>query len=127
MATFITVEGNLTGDPVLRTVPAASERESAMVSNLRIAVSERERDRSSGEWVSTPPVFYDVAVWGAPAEHVAGLTTGDRVVVHGELRRRVWADPDGAKRRSDTITAEMIGASLRFTAVAPVRERAAQP
>ena len=86
MSTIVTVEGNLTGDPVLRTVPAreanAGERQ---VANLRIAVSDRVRDEG-GEWVNTEALYYDVALWGPAAAHATRLSTGDRVVVHGDLR-----------------------------------------
>jgi single-stranded DNA-binding protein len=54
--------------------------------------------------VSTSPEFSAVTVWDAPAQFVAGLITGDRVMVHGELRSRQWTDADGQLRRTDTIT-----------------------
>lgn len=127
MFTVVTVEGNLTADPVLRAVPAEPGRgadlrgrQAAQVANLRIAVSERERD-ARGIWVSTEPVFYDVAVWGSAAPHAAALRAGDRVVVHGELTARSWTGQDGQVRCSSTITAAMVGASLRYVPVQPAR------
>ena len=83
MSTIVTVEGNLTGDPVLRTVPAREANDGErQVTNLRMAVSDRVRDEG-GEWVNTEALFYDVAVWGPAAAHAARLSTGDRVVVTG--------------------------------------------
>ena len=124
MTTIVTVEGNLTGDPVLRTVPAreanAGERQAA---NLRVAVSDRVRDEG-GEWVNTEALYYDVAVWGPAAAHAARLSTGDRVPVHGDLRVRSYtstATGESQLRHSPTITAAMIGASLRYADVQVTR------
>jgi single-stranded DNA-binding protein len=124
MSTIVTVEGNLTGEPVVRTVPAseadAGERQ---VANLRIAVNDRVRDEA-GEWGNTEPLFYDVAVWGAAAAHTARLSSGDRVMVHGELRVRSYtssASGEAQLRHSPTIRASMIGASLRYADVTVAR------
>lgn len=129
MNTAITVEGNLTADPTYRTA-ATREPDTTHggpdavltgVANLRIAVSDRYRD-PAGAWLTTDPVFYDVAVWGTPATHVVDtLRSGDRVLVHGGLRLRSWVGEDGQTRHTPTITADMIGLSLRYTALTASR------
>lgn len=122
MSTVITVEGNLTTDPTHTHLHAAgSDGEkhaggdaTVPVTNLRIAVSDRYRD-DTGTWVDSEPVFHDVVVWGAPAVHAAAtFRTGDRVLVHGQHRLRNWTGNDGVARIASTITAVMIGASVRF-------------
>ena len=131
MSTVITVEGNLTADPTHTRVPAAGTdgeghadgSATVPVTNLRIAVSDRYRD-DTGNWVSSEPVFHDVAVWGAAAIHVANtFRTGDRVLVHGTHRVRSWTGNDGVPRTTSTITAAMIGASVRYV-VAQLPRRA---
>jgi hypothetical protein len=47
------------------------------VTNLRIAVSSRRKNRD-GEYADTPPVFYDVTVWGPVAENVAAHRSDHR-------------------------------------------------
>lgn len=129
MNTAITVEGNLTADPTYRTAATRGPDTArggpdavlTPVTNLRIAVSDRYRD-PAGAWLTTDPVFYDVAIWGTPATHAAAtLRSGDRVLVHGELRLRSWTGEDGQTRHIPTITADMIGLSLRYATVVPPR------
>ena len=136
MSTVITVEGNLTTDPTHTYVPASSSEgeqhaggeATVPVTNLRIAVSDRYRD-DTGTWVNSEPVFHDVVIWGAPAIHAAAtFRTGDRVLVHGQHRLRTWTGSDGVARVASTITAVMIGASVRFVdARLPRRSAAGVP
>jgi single-strand DNA-binding protein len=119
MTSIVTVEGNLTSDPRLRYTPAGKA-----VANLRIAVSARRKDRASGEYQDTPPLFVDVTVWGPSAENTAeSLHTGDRVLVTGSSYLSTWADAAGDQRTSYVLDAEAIAVSLRYATATPVKAR----
>lgn len=71
--------GNLTADPVLRTLESGRK-----VANFSVATNEPYRDRE-GEWQQRTE-FHRVSVWGAGAERAAErLATGDQVQVCGRL------------------------------------------
>jgi single-strand DNA-binding protein len=116
MTSTITVEGNLTSDPRFNYTSNGKP-----VVNLRVAVSSRRKGRD-GEYHDTPPVFYDVTVWGTPAEHVANsLTCGDRVLVTGHTYVEAYTDNTGDQRTKQVLDADAIGASLRYTTATPVK------
>src|SRR5919198_4595943 len=109
MSTTITTEANLTADPELRFTKTTGQA----VATLRLAVSAR-RKNLDGDYVDTPPVFFEATVWGALAEHAAdSLHKGDRVLVHGSLYDEEWTDRDGHARFKHVIQVSSIGASLR--------------
>ncbi len=116
MTSTITVEGNLTADPRFNYTSTGKA-----VANLRIAVSSRRKNRD-GEYADTPPVFYDVTVWGTPAEHVADcLHSGDRVLVTGHTYLEAYTDSTGDQRTKPVIDADAIGVSLRYATATPVK------
>ncbi len=119
MNATITVEANLTSDPRLAYTAAGKA-----VANLRVAVSSRRKGRD-GEYADTPAVFYDVTVWGQPAEHVAeSLTCGDRILINGSTWSDTYTDATGGertKRTKQVIEADAIGVSLRYHAATPVK------
>jgi single-strand DNA-binding protein len=119
MTSIVTVEGNLTTDPRLHYTPAGKA-----VANLRIAVSARRKDRTTGDYQDTPPVYYEVTVWGPAAENAAeSLHTGDRVVVVGSTYVSSWTDAAGEQRTSYVLDADAIGVSLRYATATPVKAR----
>ncbi len=119
MTSIVTVEGNLTSDPRLHYTPAGKA-----VANLRIAVSARRKDRATGEYQDTPPLFVDVTVWGPAAENTAeSLHTGDRVLVTGSTYLSTWTDAGGEQRTSYVLDADAIGVSLRYATATPVKAR----
>lgn len=86
MTTQISTEGNLTADPTVRYTTNGKP-----VATLRIAVSDRRR--KGEEYVDTVTVFYDVEVWGKPAENAANsFRKGDRITVTGQHYLRPWTD-----------------------------------
>jgi len=98
----VTMTGNLTRDPELRTTPGGTS-----VCSMRIACNTRRRD-ASGEWVDKPN-FFDVTVWGAQGENCAQyLSKGRPVAVDGRLEWREWDDQSGNKRQSVDIIAESV-------------------
>jgi single-strand DNA-binding protein len=90
--------GNLGRDVECRTFQNGDK-----VANLRIAVTEKWKDKSSGErkemteWVA-------VAVFG-PLAGVAEqiLSKGSKVFVSGKLRTRKWQDQSGQDRYSTEV------------------------
>ena len=90
--------GNLGADPEIR-----SFRSGDKVANLRISVSEKWKDRNTGErkekteWVS-------VAVFG-PLAGIAEqyLRKGSKVFVSGKLTTRKWQDQSGQDRYSTEV------------------------
>ena len=75
MSGMISVIGNLGADAEKREINGQT------VTNLRVGVRVGYGDRAVSTW-------WDVAVWGKPAEWAAELRKGDRVTVMGELQAR---------------------------------------
>jgi single-strand DNA-binding protein len=116
MSSTVVVEGNLTADPRLNVTSTGKA-----VANLRIAVSSRRKDRN-GEYADTPPVFYDVTVWGPVAENVAAsVHAGDRVIVAGSSYLDSYRDATGEPRTKHVLDADAIGVSLRYATATPVK------
>src|SRR5204862_8207932 len=98
----VTVTGNLTRDPELRSIPSGTS-----VCKLRIAVNTRRKD-ASGQWVDKPN-YFDVTVWGQQGENCATyLQKGRPVAVQGRLEWREWQDQQGNKRQSVDIIANSV-------------------
>jgi single-strand DNA-binding protein len=106
----ITIVGNLAEDPTLRYTKGG-----AAVSNLRVLENTGRYDRAKSTWVEDDePTGYNVTAWGALAENAAeSLHAGDAVIVAGTIATEAY-EVDGAKRTRQVITAENLGASLRF-------------
>jgi single-strand DNA-binding protein len=108
MDTFVTIVGNLTGDPELRFTPNG-----VAVANVRLAVTPRVRE--GDQWKDADTSFFRVNVWRQQAENVAEtLTKGTRVIVTGKLRNRSWQTDGGEQRTVTEIEAEEIGPSLKW-------------
>lgn len=84
------IVGNLGGDPELRYMQSGDA-----VCNFSVAVSERWRDRRSGEQQERT-TWYRVAVWGAQAENCnTYLAKGRRVLVTGNVSARGYINNNG--------------------------------
>ena len=80
----VTLVGNLTADPVLKQL-----NDDRKVCNLRVAVNDQK---------GQPPMFIDVATFGAQADACAKyLAKGRAVAVTGRLVYREW-DDNGTRR-----------------------------
>lgn len=113
----VTVDGNLTRDPELRSTSGGTS-----VCKLRIAHNSRRKD-GSGNWTDVPN-YFDVTVWSGTGEWIAtNVQKGARVVVQGRLQWREWEATDGSgKRQAVDIVADNIvvmkdggGGGQRFT------------
>lgn len=94
--------GNLTRDPELKYVPGGTA-----VSNLRLAVNNRYRDKN-GEYKDVA-CFITVVVWGRQAENCNQyLNKGSAVFVEGTLQSRSWQTSDGQKRNVIEVRANRV-------------------
>jgi single-strand DNA-binding protein len=94
--------GNLTKDPELRYTPNGTA-----VTNLRIAVNRKFKDRS-GE-LKEDTCFITITAWDKQAEICNQyLQKGRAVFVEGILQSRSWETGDGQKRSTIDVRAERI-------------------
>jgi single-strand DNA-binding protein len=91
--------GNLGRDPETRSFPNGGK-----VVNLRIATSERWRDRNTGENKERTE-WHSVAIFSEPLARVAEqyLRKGSKVYVEGQLETRKWQDQSGQDRYSTEV------------------------
>ena len=95
--------GNLTHDPELRSLPSGTA-----VCQLRLAVNDRVKDRTTGEWTDYAN-YFDVTVFGPQGERCAQyLARGRQVAVDGRLRWRQWETQDGQKRSKVEVVADTV-------------------
>ncbi|MCY4464797.1 MAG: single-stranded DNA-binding protein [Chloroflexi bacterium] len=94
------IVGYLGRDPELRYLQSGQA-----VCNLNVAVSERWRDRNSGEQ-REKTTWYRVAVWGAQAEPCnTYLSKGKQVMVTGNVSARGYLNNNGEAAASLDLTA----------------------
>ena len=94
----VTLMGNLTRDPELRTIPSGQS-----VCSFSLALN-RSYKNADGEWQETTD-YVDVTAWGALGERVAQyVTKGRPVLVSGRLQSRSW-EQDGQKRSKVEVVA----------------------
>jgi single-strand DNA-binding protein len=87
----VTLMGNLTRDPELRTTPNG-----ASVCSFSLALN-RSYKNSEGNWTEATD-YIDIVAWGPLGERVAQyLTKGRPALVSGRLQSRSW-EQDGNKR-----------------------------
>ena len=99
--------GNLGADPEIRSLNSGDK-----VANLRLAVSERWKDKNTGErkekteWVS-------VVVFGNLVSVIENyVKKGSKLYVSGKLQTRKWQHSDGTDRYSTEIVLQGFDAKL---------------
>lgn len=108
--TVITIVGNLTADPELRTT-----RNGGTVANFSIAATPRVYDRQSNQWVDGDALFLRCSAWRDLATHCAqSLAKGMRVIAQGRLQQRSYQAQDGSNRTVIELQVDEIGPSLRY-------------
>lgn len=111
--TMITIRGNIGADPVLHVGPSGGK-----VARLSVAVSSTKFRPSSGEFVTSPPQWFAVKVFGPMAENVCGsVSKGTPVIVRGELVTDTWTGESGEQRSMQLIRADAFGVDLRHGTV----------
>jgi single-strand DNA-binding protein len=84
------------------------------VVNLRVGMTPRRMDTSTGEWKDGPSSFFTVNCWRKLALNVsASMHKGDPVIIRGRLRMRSWND-DGKTRTTVEIEAESVGHDVAY-------------
>ena len=91
--------GNLGRDPEVRTFPSGGK-----VCNLRIATSERWRDKATGE-NREKTEWHSVAIYNENLVRIAEqyLRKGSKVYLEGQLETRKWQDQSGQDRYTTEI------------------------
>ncbi|KMY86836.1 Single-stranded DNA-binding protein [Candidatus Paraburkholderia calva] len=95
--------GNLGADPETRSLPSGDA-----VANIRLATTDRYRDKASGEFKELTE-WHRVAFFGRLAEVVRDyLKKGSSVYIEGRIRTRKWTDQSGQERYSTEIVADQM-------------------
>ncbi len=102
----VTITGNLTRDPELRTLPSGMA-----VCELGVAVNHRRKDNATDQWIEEPN-YFNVVVFGSQGENCARyLSKGRPVAVDGRLRWSSWEDKNGGGKRSKV---EIVAQTVQF-------------
>ncbi|MDP0925688.1 single-stranded DNA-binding protein [Paracoccus onubensis] len=99
--------GNLGADPEIRTMQSGDK-----IANLRIAVSEKWRDKQSGEQREKTE-WVPIVIFGPLAKTAEQyLRKGSKVFVAGKFTTRKWQDQSGNDRYSTEIVLQGFDAKL---------------
>ena len=100
--------GNLGADPEIR-----SFQNGGKVANLRIATSERWKDKNTGEQREQTE-WHTVAIFSEGLVSVVEryLSKGSKVFVEGKLQTRKWQDQSGNDRYSTEVVIQGFGGTL---------------
>lgn len=108
--TVITIIGNLTADPEMRTT-----RNGSTVANFSIAATPRVYNSQANQWEDGQALFLRCSAWRDLASHcVQTLHKGMRVIAQGRLQQRSYQAQDGSNRTVIEMTVDEIGPSLRY-------------
>lgn len=111
----ILMEGNLTADPVLRTLESGT-----MVCEFSIA---SDRYFKNGEDIEKEVSFFDVESWSRLAQSCAqNLTRGRGVRVVGRLKQDRWTSSTGEKMSRVKIVAEHVEFKPAFNKKSEIEE-----
>lgn len=121
--TIITIIGNLTRDPELRTLNNGSN-----VVNFTIAASERRFNRDTNQWEDGDTLFLNCSAWDtqhAPlASNIANsLAKGMTVIAQGRLTQRQYETETHEKRTVVELRVDQIGPSLRRSTAQVTRQQ----
>lgn len=108
--TVITVVGNLTADPEMRTTSNGST-----VANFSIASTPRTWNRNTNQFEDGQALFLRCSAWRDLASHCAqSLRKGMRVIAQGRLQQRSYQAQDGSNRTVIELQVDEIGPSLKY-------------
>lgn len=96
--------GHLGADPETRYRDSGE----AMVTNIRIATTDRYKDKNSGEMKELTE-WHRIAFFGKLAEVSSQyLRKGSQIYIEGRIRTRKWQDQSGQDRYSTEIVGELM-------------------
>jgi single-strand DNA-binding protein len=97
--------GNLGADPESRTTPGG-----LTVTNIRVATTEKRKDRQSGDLVEETE-WHRIVMFDRLAEVAREyLRKGSQVYIEGQIRTNKWQDKDG----NDRYTTEIIARDMQM-------------
>ena len=98
----VTISGNLTRDPELRTTQGGMA-----VMGFGVAVNDRRKNQQTGEWEDVPN-FVDCTMFGTRAQSVMKyLGKGSKVAIDGKLRYSQWETDAGKRSKLEVIVDEI--------------------
>jgi single-strand DNA-binding protein len=104
----ICFSGFVASEPIFRQYDSGTTS-----AKLRVAYTERRRNRDTGEWSDGPTTFLTVQCWRTLAENVARcLRKGEPVIVRGRLQTRRFQNAEGEWRQVVEVDASAIGHDL---------------
>ena len=101
--------GNVGKDPEVRYLESNPQNpgNNAKVATIRLATSERYRDRNGEQRENTE--WHNVVLWRNQADIVEKFVRkGTQLYVEGKLRTRSWTDQTGNKRYTTEVVADTI-------------------
>ncbi|OXN01627.1 single-stranded DNA-binding protein [Bifidobacterium vansinderenii] len=109
---LVTVVGNLTADPEIRTIPSGST-----VVNFTVASTPSRYDSRSGQWEDGETTFLRCSAWNGQKRTLAtnivqSLSKGQRVVAQGYMNQHDYTGNDGVTRTSIELRVTAIGPDL---------------
>jgi single-strand DNA-binding protein len=120
---YVTLIGYVAQEPNIRTTKTGK-----VVTELRVGIAPRFRDRATGEWRDTQPSYFSVSCWERLAHHVrASMHKGEPVLVRGRFRTDTFEDKDGRPRTETRITADTVGHDLSRGIATYMRQRPQPP
>lgn len=116
--TTLTIVGNLTADPELR-----STNTGAQVASFTIASTPRTYNRQTQQYEDGTALFLRCSAWNDLARHISqSCSKGMRVVAQGRLSQRSYQAQDGTNRTVVEMTVDEIGPSLRYATAQVVKQ-----
>lgn len=116
--TTLTIVGNLTADPEIRTIGTG-----ATVANFTVASTPRVWNRQTNQYEDGQALFMRCSAWRDLAAHIAqSLKKGVRVIVTGRLQQRSYQAQDGSNRTIVELQVDEIGPSLRYAVAAVAKQ-----
>ena len=111
--TIITIIGNLTKDPELKTIGNGNT-----VANFAIASNSRQFNRNTNQWEDGDTLFLNCSAWDSQTTTLASniaasLHKGMTVIAQGRLMQRSYQAQDGSQRTVMELRVDDIGPSLR--------------
>ena len=119
---YVTLVGYVAQEPSIRTTKTGK-----VVTDLRVGITPRFRDRATGEWRDADSSYFSVTCWERLAHHVrASMHKGDPVLVRGRFRTETYEDKDGRPKTDTRITADTVGHDLSRGIATYMRQRPPQ-
>jgi|APCry1669189440_1035222.scaffolds.fasta_scaffold00063_3 single-strand DNA-binding protein len=116
MSASSTLIGNITKQPEVHFANSG-----VAMCTFSIAVNKSKKNKDTGEWEKEAH-FFDVVCFGNIAQNVADtFTTGNRIVVVGELQQRKYQGQDGTEKTKIEVVAEEIAASVNWATASITR------